>query len=87
MKEIIISIKPNWIKEIIYNNKIIELRKSYPKCELPLKAYIYCTKNGENLKINNKKCNGKIIAEIIINKIYNINIKNENLYINNKIIE
>lgn len=84
MKEIIISINPQWIKEIFYNNKIIELRKNYPKCQLPLKAYIYCTKNGEKLEINNNICNGYIVGEIIINNIYNINIKEDILFINNK---
>ena len=48
-----------------YNNKIIELRKTYPKCELPIKAYIYCTKGNEKLIINNNECNGYIIGEII----------------------
>lgn len=84
MKEIIISIHPQWIKEIFYNNKIIELRRNYPKCQLPLKAYIYCTKNGEKLEINNNICNGYIVGEIIINNIYNINIKEDILFINNK---
>lgn len=84
MKEIIISIKSNWIKEIIYNNKILELRKSYPKCQLPLKAYIYCTKSGNDLQINNKLCNGYIIGEMIINNIYKININDNDLIIDNK---
>lgn len=87
MKEIIISINPKWIKEIFYNNKIIELRKNYPKCQLPFKAYIYCTKNGEKLEINNNICNGYIVGEMIVNNIYNINIKKDILFINNKEIE
>lgn len=44
MKSILISIKPEWVALILNGNKIVEIRKTIPKCELPIKVYIYCTK-------------------------------------------
>lgn len=39
-----ISIKPEWVEKILNHTKTIEIRKTKPKCELPVKVYIYCTK-------------------------------------------
>ena len=44
MKSILISIKPKWVAKILNGEKTIEVRKTYPKCELPITVYIYCTK-------------------------------------------
>ena len=44
MKAIMISIKPQWVEKILNGEKTIEIRKTKPKCELPCKVYIYCTK-------------------------------------------
>lgn len=44
MKAIMISIKPEWVEKILNREKTIEIRKTMPKCELPCKVYIYCTK-------------------------------------------
>ena len=43
MREILISIKPEWVEKILNGEKTIEIRKTIPKCELPVKVYIYCT--------------------------------------------
>lgn len=51
MKSILISIKPEWICKILNGEKTIEVRKTAPKCELPVDVYIYCTK-GDNLHRN-----------------------------------
>ena len=45
MKAILISIRPKWVSKILNGEKTIEIRKSAPKCELPIDVYIYCTKN------------------------------------------
>ena len=45
MKSILISIRPEEVKKILNGEKLIETRKTAPKCELPCKVYIYCT-NG-----------------------------------------
>lgn len=42
---VLISIKPEWVKEILKGNKWIEVRKNFPKLKPPFKVYIYCTKN------------------------------------------
>ena len=46
-KSILISIKPEWVEKILDGSKTIEIRKSIPKCKLPIKVYIYCTKGQE----------------------------------------
>lgn len=44
MKAILISIKPKWVAKILNSEKTFEIRKSMPKCKLPIDVYIYCTK-------------------------------------------
>lgn len=44
MKSILISIRPEWVAKILNGEKTIEIRKSAPKCNLPIDVYIYCTK-------------------------------------------
>lgn len=45
MKAILISISPEWVAKILNGEKTIEIRKTAPKCKLPIQVYIYCTKN------------------------------------------
>ncbi len=45
MKSVLISIQPKWVEKIANGEKTIEVRKTAPKCGLPFKAYIYCTKS------------------------------------------
>ena len=51
MKTILISIHPKWVKKILSGEKTMEVRKAIPKCELPFKGLIYCTKGKPNLYI------------------------------------
>lgn len=44
MKAVLISIQPKWVAKIANGKKTIEVRKTAPKCEVPFKCYIYCTK-------------------------------------------
>lgn len=44
MKSILISIRPQYVEKILNGEKTIEIRTTMPKCELPCKVYIYCTK-------------------------------------------
>lgn len=44
MRAILISIKPKWVAKILNGEKTIEIRKTMPKCDLPIDVYIYCTK-------------------------------------------
>ena len=79
MKSILISIQPKWVAKILNGYKTIEIRKTMPKCELPVKVYIYCTK-GKPIKdarvvsyslpaIMPYYANGRVVAEFILNKI------------------
>ena len=49
MKSVLISIQPKWCELIASGKKTIEVRKTAPKLETPLKCYIYMTKNPEKL--------------------------------------
>lgn len=44
MKEVLISIRPEWCELIANGTKTVEVRKTRPKIETPFKCYIYCTK-------------------------------------------
>lgn len=44
-----ISIKPEWVCKILNKEKLVEIRKTMPKCELPCKVYIYCTNNKNHM--------------------------------------
>ena len=79
MKSILISIQPQWVEKILNGEKTIEIRKTMPKCELPCKVYIYCTKgklDKDNLVVSHSlptimpyNANGKVVAEFTLNKI------------------
>lgn len=78
MKSIMISIQPQWVEKILNGEKTIEIRKTIPKCELPCKVYIYCTKGKHEqytppLSDTNYEhafgyiINGKVVAEFTLN--------------------
>ena len=51
MKEILISVRPEWCAKIANGKKTvgekkIEIRKTIPQCKAPFKCYIYCTKGN-----------------------------------------
>lgn len=80
MKSIMISIQPQWVEKILNGEKTIEIRKTMPKCELPIKVYIYCTKGKYEqytppLSDTNYEyafgyvMNGKVVAEFTLNKV------------------
>ena len=58
MKSILISIKPEWVAKILNGEKTIEIRKTAPKCELPVEVYIYCAEK-----------NGKVVAKFTLRKV------------------
>ena len=71
MKSILISIKPRWVAKILNGTKTIEIRKSMPKCELPIDVYIYCTKGSYIGYLSNKYV-GKVVAKFTLNKVEEI---------------
>lgn len=52
MKSILISIRPEWVAKILNGEKTIEIRKTAPKCDLPIDVYIYCTKEMDLFKFS-----------------------------------
>lgn len=50
-KVILMSIQPKWLVKILNGEKTIEIRKSIPKCELPIDVYLYCTKGKSLLRL------------------------------------
>lgn len=53
---VMISIRPKWVEKILKGEKTVEIRKTMPKCALPCKVYIYCTKGDRYLcKSANRK--------------------------------
>lgn len=94
MKSVLISIQPQWCELIASGKKTIEVRKSASK-EVPFKAYIYMTHNGNKFikKIQtskdydiyteiNYKIAGKIIGEFICDRVikYEEHIEEGGLY-------
>ena len=74
MKAIMISIKPKWVAKILNGEKTIEIRKTMPKCDLPIDVYIYCTKSDikgarENFTFEQLKLLGKVVAKFTLNKV------------------
>ncbi len=65
-KEVLISIRPEWVKKILAGEKTLEVRKTSPKLETPFRVYIYCTTGNLSYEINNgMKCNisgGKLVV-------------------------
>ena len=43
-RAILMSIRPEWLVKILNGDKTIVIRKTMPKCELPIDVYLYCTK-------------------------------------------
>lgn len=64
MKAIMISIRPEWVEKILNNKKILETRKTTPKCKLPCKVYIYCCNSKKNLCCYScNSCNYKLMSK------------------------
>lgn len=71
-KAILISIRPEWVEKILNGEKTIEIRKSMPKCELPIDVYIYCSNpNKYRLWRSSYRnvLNGKVVAKFTLNKV------------------
>lgn len=49
MKAVMKSVSPRICEKIANGDCTILVSKTAPKCEVPFKCYIYCTKSGENI--------------------------------------
>ena len=78
MKSIMLSIRPKWCVKIANGEKTIEVRKTRPKTDPPVKCYIYCTMGGEAIWTKNYErdgcLNGKVIGEFVCDRIDDIMI-------------
>ena len=83
MKAILISIQPKWCELIASGKKIVEVRKTKPKLEMPFKCYIYETKNKhfENIGIHYADGRkdfihniGKVIGEFVCDAIFPMSV-------------
>ncbi len=82
MKAILMSVQPKWCELIASGKKIIEVRKTKPKLDVPFKVYMYCTKNELLTKSN---YNGSIY--VASNKKYQKSLeKNGNVTLSGKVI-
>lgn len=54
-KNVLYSIQPQYVCDILNGKKTLELRKHKPKISLPCKVYIYCTKGNKELRLFNQK--------------------------------
>ena len=78
-KAILLSIQPKWVEKILNGEKTIEIRKTMPKCELPIDVFIYCTKSKkdfvfqhiptDNEIIHSRCINGNVVAKFTLNKV------------------
>lgn len=81
-KAILISIKPKYVTDILNGKKTIEIRKTMPKCDLPIDVYIYCTKETntkDEFYLNFIKANQKVVAKFTLNKVEEWDIWQEDL--------
>lgn len=71
MKSVLISIRPKWCELIASGEKTIEVRKTRPKIECPVKCYIYECNWKENTKwsFRHKGRLGKVIGEFVCDRI------------------
>ena len=79
-KSVLISIHPEWCEKIASGRKIVEIRKTRPKIDIPFKCYIYQTKHkwmcrllrligAGNFADQLEDSRGKVIGEFICDAI------------------
>ena len=74
MKAIMISIKPRYLAKILNGEKTLEIRTKFPKCDLPIDVYIYCTKDKKYANLINRGgfLTGMVVAKFTLNEIKTI---------------
>ena len=81
-KVILMSIKPKYVAEILNHRKTIEIRKTAPKCALPIDVYIYCTKTDYICHISEKYV-GKVVAKFTLREVEKFDFISERKYEDN----
>lgn len=73
MKAVMKSVSPRICEKVANGDCAILVSKTAPKCEVPFKCYIYCTKNRDNeiykrYKVDDIK-SGKVIGEFVCDNV------------------
>lgn len=68
MKEVLISIRPEWCAKIANGEKTFEVRKTKPNINSPFKCYIYCTANAPWLVYGDVLKNGYVAEEYTVTR-------------------
>lgn len=100
MKQILISIKPQWVERILSGQKTLEIRKTAPKewtdylngktdkKPEPMVVNIYCTKKDNGLRYWGYHMGGRIFAKFTLNEVEKIewdgNLENPYFYTKTK---
>ena len=74
MAAIMKSVSPRICEKVVNGDCTILVSKTAPKCEVPFKCYIYCTKSRDNeiykrYKVDDIK-SGKVIGEFVCDKVF-----------------
>lgn len=74
MKEILMSIRPQWCEKIFNGSKTIEVRKSRPSIPTPFKVYVYETKGktkywSQPMPIPYTEGRGKVIGSFVRDRV------------------
>ena len=85
MKEILISVRPEWCAKIANDEKKDEIRKTIPQCKVPFKCYIYCTKGNFALLRDEEAADSKYKYDIWKTADFHKNIGNKTV-LNGKVI-
>ena len=73
MKAVMKSVSPRICEKVANGDCTILVSKTAPKCDMPFKCYIYCTKSRDNgiykrYKVDDIK-SGKVIGEFVCDKV------------------
>jgi predicted transcriptional regulator len=69
---ILISVRPKWVHLILAGTKTLEVRKTKPRCDLPIKCFIYCSKSK---LAKDSSISGKVVGSFILKRIDKHNVE------------
>lgn len=73
MKAILMSDRPEWVVKMLNGYKTIEIRKTMPKCDLPIEAYILCTNPHNSYLIDKRVVSNGMYYAITLREMHNQN--------------
>lgn len=73
MKSILMSDRPKWVAKILNGEKPIEVRKTAPKCNLPIEVYIHCTNPRNSYLIDRRVVSNGMYEATTLRHLHNPN--------------